>query len=75
MIYKAVRILLTIIQGLPLEVETPVLKLHPEISHELLSKNIALHVFNDSSFFSHSLKMKQTATLTSSILQNKTRKT
>lgn len=72
MVYKAVRILLTIIEGLPLEIETPVVKLHPDISHKLLSKNIALHVFNDCSF-SRSLEIKHTATVTYSILLNKTR--
>lgn len=62
MVYKAIKILMTIIQGLPLEVETPVVKLHQEISHKHLSKNIVLHVlhvYNDSSFFSHSLRMKR----------------
>lgn len=51
MVYKVVRILLTIlIQELPLEIETPEAKLHPEISCKLLCKNTALRVFNDSSF-------------------------
>lgn len=51
MVYKVVRILLTIlIQGLSLEIETPVAKLHAEISQELLCKNTVLHVCNDNSF-------------------------
>lgn len=48
---KVVRILLTVlIQGLSREIEMPVAKLHPEISHKLLCKNTALHIFNDNSF-------------------------